>query len=168
MEIVTKFDSENQHFLFSILAHYSIQIFGDNAWALRLPAVFFGTGSIIASYLVGREVTDIPEALLATALVAFSYHQIWFSQNARGYTGLLFWTLISSWFLIRGFKDNRTRLVAGLRRCRSLGHVHPPDHGIRHPGSVFVILVASLGYQTKFGRGESISRYSSVLVELEC
>ena len=27
MEIVTKFDSENQHFLYSILAHISIQIF---------------------------------------------------------------------------------------------------------------------------------------------
>lgn len=121
MEIVTKFDSENQHFLFSILAHCSIQLFGDNAWALRLPAVLFGTGSIIASYLVGREVTDIPEALLATALVAFSYHQIWFSQNARGYTGLLFWTLMSSWLLIRGFKDNRTGWWVGYAVAAALG-----------------------------------------------
>jgi len=125
MEIVTKFDSENQHFLYSILAHYSIQIFGDNAWALRLPAVFFGTGSILAAYLVGREVTDIPEALLSTALVAFSYHQIWFSQNARGYTGLLFWTLISSWFLIWGFKDNRTGWWLGYAIASALGmYIH--------------------------------------------
>lgn len=121
MEIVTKFDSENQHFLYSILAHYSIQMFGDSAWALRLPAVLFGIGSIIASYLLGREVTNIPETILATALVAFSYHQIWFSQNARGYTGLLFWTLISSWFLIRGFKDNRTGWWLGYAVAGALG-----------------------------------------------
>jgi mannosyltransferase len=121
LTIITKFDSENQHFLYSILAHASILLFGDNGWALRLPAVVFGTGSIVAMYLVGREVTDLEETILATALVAFSYHQIWFSQNARGYTGLLFWTLLSSWFLILGFKKNDYRYWLGYAISAALG-----------------------------------------------
>jgi uncharacterized membrane protein len=32
--------------------------------------------------------------------MAFSYHHIWFSQNARGYTGLLFWAILSSWLFL--------------------------------------------------------------------
>lgn len=101
LEIVTRFESENQHFLYSLLAHSSILLFGESAWSLRLPAVLFGVGSIWAVYMLGTEVTDRKQAFLASALLAFSYHHLWFSQNARGYTGLLFWTLVSSWLLLR-------------------------------------------------------------------
>jgi 4-amino-4-deoxy-L-arabinose transferase-like glycosyltransferase len=103
-QIVTTFDSENQHFLYSLLARTSFLLFGESAWALRLPAVLFGVGSILALYLLGREVTDRREALLSAALLTFSYHHIWFSQNARGYTGLLFWTILSSWLLVRSLR----------------------------------------------------------------
>lgn len=103
-QIVTTFDSENQHFLYSILAHTSFLLFGESAWALRLPAVLFGVASILALYLLGLEVTSRREALLSAALLTFSYHHIWFSQNGRGYTGLLFWTILSSWLLLRGLR----------------------------------------------------------------
>lgn len=106
-EIVSSFESENQHFLYSLLAHASFLIFGESAWALRLPAVLFGVGSIVALYLFGSQVTRPVEALLASALMAFSYHHVWFSQNARGYTGMLFWTLLSSWFLLRALRNAR-------------------------------------------------------------
>ena len=106
-DIVRTFDSENQHFLYSILASLSFQIFGESGWALRLPAVLFGVASILALYLLGKEVAGSVEGLLAAALMAFSYHHLWFSQNARGYTGMLFWTLLSSWFMLRGLKNGR-------------------------------------------------------------
>jgi len=108
LEIITRFESENQHFLYSLLAHSTILLFGESAWSLRLPAVLFGVGSIWAVYMLGAEVTDRKQAFLASALLAFSYHHLWFSQNARGYTGLLFWTLVSSWLLLRTLrKPNR-------------------------------------------------------------
>lgn len=100
-QIVTSFDSENQHFLYSLLAHSSILLFGESAWSLRLPAVLFGVGSIWATYVLGLEIANRREAILACALLSFSYHHLWFSQNARGYTGLLFWSLVSSWLLLR-------------------------------------------------------------------
>lgn len=106
-ETVTTFDSQNQHFLFTLLAHGAIQVFGDTAWALRLPAVLFGVASLGALYLLGREVASVQEALMAVALLTFSYQHVWFSQNARGYTGLLFWALLSSWLLVRGLRDSR-------------------------------------------------------------
>ena len=106
-EIITTYDSQNNHFLFSLLTHGSFRIFGESAWSLRLPAVLFGIGSIFAIYLLGRQVCSIRESLLSTALLTFSYHHIWFSQNARGYTGLLFWTILASWLFMRSLRGNR-------------------------------------------------------------
>jgi mannosyltransferase len=106
---ITTFDSENQHFLYSLLAHLSFLVFGESNWALRLPAVLFGIASLAALFLLGRELSNDAEALLAVALLTFSYHHVWFSQNARGYTGLLFWTILSSWLFLRGLKDHRRR-----------------------------------------------------------
>ena len=109
-DIASTYISENQHFLYNLAARLAVLIFGDSYWALRLPAALFGVGSIWALYLLSREVTTAREALLSAALMTFSYHHIWFSQNARGYTGLLFWTLISSWLLVQSCRThNPTR-----------------------------------------------------------
>ena len=120
-EALLTYDSENQHFLFTLLAHISFRIFGESNWSLRLPAVFFGIGSIWALYLLGRQVGSTREALLSAALLAFSYHHVWFSQNARGYTGLLFWTLLSSWLFLRGIREERPQLWLFYAATAALG-----------------------------------------------
>src|SRR5262249_8230762 len=97
----------------TLLAHGSRAVFGDAAWSLRLPAVVFGVASIEALYLLGTVVTGRREALLAAALMAVSYHHVWFSQNARGYTGLLLFTLLSSWFLLQGLRQGHAILWLG-------------------------------------------------------
>jgi hypothetical protein len=102
--IASTYTSENQHFLFSLAARAALLTFGDSAWSLRLPAVLFGVASIWALYRLGCEVTTRREAIFAAALMTFSYHHIWFSQNARGYTALLFWSILSSIFLVRGLR----------------------------------------------------------------
>lgn len=116
LEIASTYQSENQHFLFNLAARAAVLLFGDSTFALRLPAVLFGVASIWALYQLGCAVTNRHEALLAAALMTFSYHHIWFSQNARGYTALLFWTLLSSWLLIRSLQrtDGRNWLLYAL------------------------------------------------------
>jgi mannosyltransferase len=99
--IVTQYAGQNQHMLYSLLAHGSIRLFGEQPWALRLPAVLFGVASVPALYFLGRLVTTSREALAASALMTVNYQHIWFSQNARGYTGMLFWTLLASIFFLR-------------------------------------------------------------------
>ncbi len=107
--IVTTYDNENQHFLYSILANISFRWFGEGAASLRLPAALFGVASVYALYVFARDVTTTREALLAAALLTFSYHHVWYSQNARGYTGLLFWTLTASIFALRGIERGSAR-----------------------------------------------------------
>ena len=120
-EIISTYVSENQHFIYSLLAHASFSMFGESAWALRLPAVLFGVASIWALFAFGCQVTNAREALLASALLAFSYHHIWFSQNARGYTGLLFWTIFASWLFLRGLGEPRPALWVLYATAAALG-----------------------------------------------
>ncbi len=132
-EIVSTYVSENQHFLYTLLAHACFSIFGESAWALRLPAALFGIASIWALFLFGRHVANAREALLAAGLLAFSYHHIWFSQNARGYSGLLFWTLLASWLFLRGSDEGRPGLWLLYAIAAALGVY-------THATMVFVIM----------------------------
>jgi hypothetical protein len=100
-EIVPIYDSQNQHLLYTLLSHGAFMIFGESNWALRLPAVVFGVASIACLYWFAVTVTSRREAMLATALLAVSYHHVWFSQNARGYTVLLVATLAASNLFLR-------------------------------------------------------------------
>jgi mannosyltransferase len=120
-EILTTYNNENQHFVFTILAHACFQIFGEGAWALRLPAALFGVASVGSLYLFARQVGSTRQALFAAALFTFSYHHIWFSQNARGYSGLLFWVLLSSWLLLRALREDRPGLWLWYALAATLG-----------------------------------------------
>jgi 4-amino-4-deoxy-L-arabinose transferase-like glycosyltransferase len=105
--IITEFPSNNQHTLFSLLAHLSIQLFGEHPWAVRLPSLIFGVAAVPVLYLFAREFVTRTEALLALVLLTTAYHPVWFSQNARGYSTLAFFTLLCSWLLLRGLRRGR-------------------------------------------------------------
>lgn len=96
--VLTDYSSQNQHMLYSLLMQGSMAVFGETPFALRLPAVVFGALTPVAIYTLGRRLIGLTPALAAAALVTFSYHHVWFSQNARGYTGALFFVLWSTHF----------------------------------------------------------------------
>jgi mannosyltransferase len=106
-EIVTVFPGDNQHPLYSILARLALVTFGEHVWTLRLPALVFGVATVPALYLLATRVATRMEALLAAAFLAVSYHHVWFSQNARGYTSLAFWSVLATFFLIQGMQTGR-------------------------------------------------------------
>lgn len=124
--ILTSFPSQNQHMLFSLLAHVSTQVFGESAWAIRLPSVIFGVGSIWAFFFLARQLFGSREALLGAALMTVSYHHIWYSQNARGYMGLLFFTLLATWCWLEALEKNRKGWWFGYASAVILGMwIHP-------------------------------------------
>ena len=106
-EIVSHFPGDNNHPLYSVLAHFSVSLFGESPWALRLPSALFGIASIPALYLLGTVATNRLEAGAAASILTVSYHHIWFSQNARGYTLLLFCVVVATLALIRWFDTGR-------------------------------------------------------------
>jgi hypothetical protein len=126
--IVSDYHDTNQHPLYSVLARISGAFFGESGAALRLPAALLGTASLGAFFVFARQVTAQREALLGTALLTVSYHHVWFSQDARGYSGLLLFTLLATAAFIRLLRDDRAGwgAVSAYAIWAALGaYIHP-------------------------------------------
>ncbi|MCI0417405.1 glycosyltransferase family 39 protein, partial [bacterium] len=106
-EILFQAVSSNNHLLNSLMAHATAHWFGENELIIRLPAILFGIAIIPVSYHLVRSIGTSRDAFLSSLLLTFSYHHIFFSQNARGYTAMLLGAILSTHFLILGFKRNR-------------------------------------------------------------
>ncbi|MEI2806628.1 glycosyltransferase family 39 protein [Albidovulum sp.] len=108
--------SMNHHYLHNLAAKLSIALFGEAPWAVRLPAMLFGLATIWATWALAREIAGVTIAHVTALLLALSYHEIWFSQNARGYTGLAFFSTLGLLFFLRGIRapDRRTWLSFAL------------------------------------------------------
>lgn len=106
--------SMNHHYFFDLQAKATIDAFGEVPWAVRLPALLFGLATIAAVWVLARDVADTKIAHITALLLALSYHQIWFSQNARGYTELAFWSTLGLIFFLRGLRDPRPGLWLGF------------------------------------------------------
>lgn len=120
-QVITAFPGYNNHPLYSLLAHMSVAIFGDHVWAARLPAYAFGVAGIPLLYLVGASLVSRREGLMAALLLSVSYHDVWFSQNARGYTMLLFFTLLATLLFVRLLRAPRTTTAIAYGIAGGLG-----------------------------------------------
>ena len=121
LRIVTEYTDDNQHLLFSLLAHGSTALFGESAWALRLPALAFGVASVWATWRLGRLLFGARAATYGAAFVALAYHAVWFSQNARGYTGILFATTLGTELFLRACAQPRARTWIAYSATIALG-----------------------------------------------
>ncbi len=97
---------------YPILVHFLLPL-GDPEVTSRLPAALFGIMSIAAIYWVGKLLFGKTEALLAALLAALSTYQIYFSQQARAYTALLFFSILAIGFLWQALKESRMILWVG-------------------------------------------------------
>jgi hypothetical protein len=112
--LLTSFPSQNNHPLFSLLAKGSIALLGESPFALRLPAALLGTACVAALFAFARPFVGNAQAFGAALWLAVSYHHVWFSQNARGYTGLMLATIVATGLFAEGMR----------RRARSLWLVY--------------------------------------------
>src|SRR4029077_10917156 len=99
----------NNHMFYSLQAQAAIALFSESAWSLRLPAALFGLASVVAVWALARIAVGRTEALVVAFLLAISYDHVWFSQNARGYTELLFWTTWATLLFARGLAGSGWR-----------------------------------------------------------
>ena len=120
-QLIGDFSSLNNHMFYSLQAKAAVFLFGESNWVLRLPAVIFGLGSIVVLWATSRAYAGRTVALFAALLLAISYHHVWFSQNARGYTGMLFWTSLATLFFVAGLRQSGLRHWIGYALCLALG-----------------------------------------------
>ncbi len=109
LEVIGTYFSSNNHLLNTLLMKASMAIFGEREWAVRLPAALFGAATVPVTYWVARLALTRLASLGAALLLAVSYHHIFFSQNARGYTAFLLFSLLATGWLAKGLEEDRAR-----------------------------------------------------------
>lgn len=66
--------------LFFLLQNFTIKLFGENMFALRLPSALLGIIAVFLIYLVAEKLLNKKAALLAAALLAVQSYHIWVSR----------------------------------------------------------------------------------------
>lgn len=149
-QVIGSYLSSNNHLLYTLLMKLSVASLGEKEWTIRLFAVVFGTATVPVIYWIGRLLGLSRTASLSAALLlAVSYHHIFFSQNARGYSGYLLFSLISSGLFVRGLQEDRPVIWIGYAAAMLL------DLGL-HLNSGFVLVSHALvGVMAAFAVGRS-------------
>lgn len=103
--------------LYFIFMHFWIRVFGDSEFALRSFSAILSVLSVPIIYLIASKIFDLPTAIIATILFAFSPFQLYYSQEARMYPLVTFLSLLSLYLLYRWNKndiESKKRLSLGI------------------------------------------------------
>lgn len=154
--VVSSYEEPNNHVLHSVLVHAAYTVFGDEPWALRLPAFLAGVLLIPALYVVTRMFYTPRAGLLAAALCAVSLPLIEFSVNARGYT-LLALIVVLLLIVARRLRE-RSTLVGWLlfSVLAALGFYTIPV--MLYPFGIVALWLA-ISYQCEFAGWELLKRW---------
>jgi len=101
LNAVSTYGLANNHVLNSVLMNLTGTFLGTDPWMLRLPSILFGIAGVWAFWFLATQIWPRPPALVGTLLFAVSYHHVYYSQNARGYSAFMFFTLLATGFLLR-------------------------------------------------------------------
>jgi uncharacterized membrane protein len=89
--------------------HLWMIIFGDGVFALRFFSVLMGVFSIFLAYKVGERLFGSRAGLFCSLFTAISPFSVRYSQEARAYSMIMAIGLLSSLFLLKLERDNRSR-----------------------------------------------------------
>ena len=81
--------------LFLYLMAIPLKLFGQEIWALRLPAVLLGTGTVLLAYLIGKQALNRRTGFIAGALIAVSLWPIMQSRWGLRAVSLTFFTALT-------------------------------------------------------------------------
>jgi hypothetical protein len=95
-QVFTKLHYDNNNYLNSLWLYWCG--FRGNWPGYRIPSLVAGIGSVVLAGMIGRR-RDARAAVFATLLFAFSYVQILYSSEARGYAEAVFFSFLSFYAL---------------------------------------------------------------------
>jgi uncharacterized membrane protein len=89
------------------LLHFLIKLAGDSDFTLRFLSVLFGVLTVPLICFMGKKLCHARIGLWAALLAAFSPFYLWYSQEARMYTLLVFLGLLSVYCLLRAIGEDK-------------------------------------------------------------
>lgn len=94
--------------LYYLMLHVFIFL-GDSEWIVRVPSAIFGIAAIPLIFKLGDKLYGRKQGLIAAFLLAISYVHIYYSKDARMYTMLFFFTLLSIYLFWVALEKNDRR-----------------------------------------------------------
>ncbi|MFN8163069.1 MAG: glycosyltransferase family 39 protein [Solirubrobacterales bacterium] len=101
--------SESNPPLYYTLAWGWAKVFGTSEFGLRSLSALFGAATVPIGYLIGRQLASRRAGVILAALVAVNPMLIWYSQEARSYSLLVFFGALSMLFFIRALRTRGGR-----------------------------------------------------------
>jgi 4-amino-4-deoxy-L-arabinose transferase-like glycosyltransferase len=80
-----------------------------SVFSLRIVPVIFGVLSIPLVYFLGSELYSDRAGIISAMILTISQSHIFYSQEARSYTMLLFFAILTLYLYLKCFKTNETR-----------------------------------------------------------
>jgi mannosyltransferase len=101
--------------LYYLLLHYWIAHYGNQPYYVRLFSALFGTATIPIIYLIGKRISGVVVGLAAAVILALSLFNIYFAQETRMYTFLMFNAAVAIYALVRLLTDSRSVRPIGIQ-----------------------------------------------------
>jgi len=141
-------DHERTPPLYYAVAWFWSRVFGTGEVGLRSVSAVFGVDTVLVAYLIARHVADERAGLIAGLLCAVSPLLVWYSQEARSYSMLVFLCAASVWLWLRASKSrSRASMVAwGIVSCLAI---------LTHYFGSFIVLFEAL-FLLRTRRGEPV------------
>ena len=119
--VMSTYELAGNHVMNSVLTNLVGHRFGMEPWLVRMPAIVFGVAGVWAFWFVAARIWERVPALVGTLLFAVSYHHVYYSQNARGYTAFIFFGLVATGLLLRLLPERRPSWLVMALYAGSLG-----------------------------------------------
>lgn len=87
----------NPPLYYAIIAGW-VKIFGFSEFSLRFPSLLFSLACVPVTFLLGKELFNKSAGLYASLIMALSPFQLWYAQEARSYSIMLFFGVLSTYF----------------------------------------------------------------------
>ena len=122
--LVFNYTAPNNQVLNTILIKLSTKLWGGHPFVIRLPALAFGVACIPLIYLVCKKLGS--GGYIAALILAVHPYCILFSTNARGYSAIVFFTLLFLLVAVQATKQFNRSAIFKLALIGSLGLLSIP------------------------------------------
>lgn len=117
---------ESKSTFYFILEKIMFFSFGYTELVARILSVVAGVAGVYAMYLLGKEIWDQRTGLFSALVISLNYFHIQYSQEARGYTLLFLFVVLSFLHFIKFLKGKKLKNVFWYSICIILAiHFHP-------------------------------------------
>jgi hypothetical protein len=96
--------------LYWIVLYFWIAIFGCSEFSVRFPSLVFSFLSAIIVFFLGKSLFNKKAGIFAAMLIGLSPFHLWYAQEARDYSMVLFLGLLSSWLIYNIVNKNKKNL----------------------------------------------------------